>query len=91
MDEARTAVEGMCLKIGEDEIYSDREGKFYYRTKKPATLPIEVVTEESITPGDWVVVDAPEEVSSGKPVQIVVGLGNISISESVIGVEGGAK
>ncbi len=53
-----------ALKVGTEIVYTDRNRKCIYRSKKKSDLPVSVVIDEFLSPGDWKVVSE----STGKAI-----------------------
>jgi hypothetical protein len=59
-------VSGAAIRIGKETFYSDREGRFFARQRKPGPYKIEVVPSEFIATGDYTVVSAPNAATATK-------------------------
>ncbi len=57
-------IEGAAIRIGPDLAFTDSEGNFIVRVKKPGELNLKVVFEEFTSPGNYVVVQAPAIVTA---------------------------
>jgi hypothetical protein len=64
VDTAGHGVDGAALQIGTDVVYSDSEGYFFFRERRPKTHPFRVLTDEFLSPGSFGVVTSQEEVHS---------------------------
>gem|GEM_PF-1896821 len=59
VDEKGQPVEGAAIRLGQDLVFTDRNGEFLMRMKKPRQISLKVVPEEFMAPGTWRVVNAP--------------------------------
>jgi hypothetical protein len=59
-------VSGAAIRIGKETFYSDREGRFFARQRKPGSYKVEVVPGEFIATGDYTVVSAPIAATATK-------------------------
>jgi hypothetical protein len=59
IDEQEKPVEGAAIQLGQDLVFTDSNGEFSMRMKKPRQLLLKVVLEEFTTPGVWLVVKEP--------------------------------
>ncbi|MCU1224234.1 MAG: hypothetical protein JWQ42_2327 [Edaphobacter sp.] len=62
-------VYGAAVRIGKETVYSDRDGRFFARERKPGQYKVEVVIAEFIATGDFTVVSAPADVAATKDPQ----------------------
>ena len=61
-DEAGKAVAGAVLRINDDVVLTDADGRFFARTSKPRALSLTVVTNEFRGPARFTVVSAPAQL-----------------------------
>jgi len=59
-------VYGAAIRVGKELLYSDRDGRFFARERKPGSYKVEVVTSEFIATGNFTVVSAPENEAATK-------------------------
>jgi len=57
-------VEGASLEIGTERVYTDSRGRFFLRHGGAKTVPLRVVLDDFLMPGDFEVLDAPAEVTA---------------------------
>jgi len=57
--------------VGKDQVFTDSCGRFSIR-EKHKTMPLHVDVDGFLTPGNFVVVEAPTSAQDGQPVRIVV-------------------
>jgi hypothetical protein len=62
VDEQGQPVEGAAIRLGQNLVFTDRDGEFLMRMKKPRQISLEVVPAEFTAPGAWRVVKAPSAV-----------------------------
>lgn len=75
VDPQGKAVEGAVLLIGEERVYTDAEGAFSFRERRPRVHDFHVLTEEFLGVGNYVARSAPTRVKTSKkpgPTLIVV-------------------
>jgi hypothetical protein len=60
------AVSGAAIRIGKETFYSDREGHFFARQRKPGSYKIEVLLNEFIATGSYTVLSAPIDATATK-------------------------
>src|SRR5262249_2269964 len=63
VDVAGHAVDGAALRIGHEDVLTNRGGRFFIRTDKRTAVPLSVLTEEFSAPGRFPVVSAPINVT----------------------------
>lgn len=70
-DDAGKPIRGAALAIGKELAFSDSDGAFFVRVSKRGEVPIEVVFNEFLVPGNWEKVTAPDkagaELEAGAP------------------------
>ncbi len=66
------AVTGCAIAIGKSIAYSDMRGEWSLRVKKNLPVPLVVDVAQFITMGDYVVDQAPDTVTPGQPITVVV-------------------
>ena len=59
-DDSGRPVSGAALRVDKEIVYTDSRGSFFVRVKKSREVSIEVVPEESLAPGTYETVFAPE-------------------------------
>ena len=57
---------GAAIRIGKEVLYSDRDGRFFARERKPGRYKVEVVTTDFIATGDFTIISAPEDAAAAK-------------------------
>jgi len=57
---------GAAIRVGKEVLYSDRDGRFFARERKPGHYKVEVASSEFIATGDFTVVSAPEDAVATK-------------------------
>ena len=57
---------GAAIRIGKEVLYSDRDGRFFARERKPGHYKVEVAPSEFIATGDFTIVSAPEDAVATK-------------------------
>jgi hypothetical protein len=57
---------GAAIRIGKEVLYSDRDGRFFARERKPGRYKVEIVLNEFIANGTYTIVSAPEDVEATK-------------------------
>jgi hypothetical protein len=65
-------VEGVAVKIGKAEVFTNAAGVFSVRVNGVAAMPVAVVPDDFTAPGEWQVVAAPASAAPGVPIHIVV-------------------
>jgi hypothetical protein len=63
-DEAGKPIRGAALRIDGGIAFSDSNGRFFVRKKKPETFRLEVLLDQFIVPGAFEVVSAPANVQA---------------------------
>ncbi len=76
-DEAGNPIDGASLEIGTDAVYTDSRGRFFVRKPGTRSVPLRVVLDDFLAPGNFEVVRAPATVTperegTATPVVIVV-------------------
>lgn len=66
LDSQGAPIEGAALRIGAELAVTDSDGNFTVRVKKAGDLKLKVAFEEFTTPGNYVVVQAPETVRAAR-------------------------
>jgi len=64
LDAEGQPVEGASLEIGTERVYTDSRGRFFLRHGGAKTVPLRVVLDDFLMPGDFEVLDAPAEVTA---------------------------
>jgi hypothetical protein len=59
-------VYGAAIRIGKALLYSDRDGRFFARVRKPGRYKVEVVPSEFIATGNFTVISVPEDAATTK-------------------------
>jgi len=59
-------VSGAAIRIGKETFYSDSDGHFFARQRKPGRYKVEVVVTEFIATGNFTVVSAPSDAAATK-------------------------
>ncbi len=77
VDLAGAPVEGAALLIDSEHLYTDSSGYFFFRERRAAIHPLQVLTEEFLSSSDYSVVSAPATVRTateqqGQLIRIVV-------------------
>jgi hypothetical protein len=77
VDEDERPVEGAAVRIGDDIVFSDSQGRFFHRVGGSRPLAVRVALDEFTLPGRWEVVAAPDTATPARepeatPVTIVV-------------------
>ena len=57
-------VYGAAIRIGKALLYSDRDGRFFARERKPGRYKVEVIPSEFIATGNFTVISAPEDATT---------------------------
>jgi hypothetical protein len=57
---------GAAIRIGKEVLYSDRDGRFFARERKPGRYKVEIVFNEFIANGTYIIVSSPEDVEATK-------------------------
>jgi hypothetical protein len=65
-------VEGVCVHIGKDVVFSDQQGVFESGANKDKIVPVSVDLPSSTMPGTWSVVSSPDQAAPGQEVKIVL-------------------
>jgi hypothetical protein len=76
-DEDGNPIDGASLEVGTDAVYTDSRGRFFVRKSGTRTVPLRVILNDFLAPGNFEVVRAPTTVTparegKGEPVVIVV-------------------
>lgn len=66
VDEDGQPVEGASLEVGNERVYTDSRGRFFLRQGAAKALPLRVVLDDFLMPGEFDVVDAPVEVTPAR-------------------------
>jgi hypothetical protein len=66
LDAAGQPVRGAALRIENEIVFTDSQGRFLHRMKKPRELPFSVALEDFMLPGRYVVVSAPSTVKAAR-------------------------
>jgi hypothetical protein len=61
-----------AVRIGKTVVWANQSGMFHLPAKHVRTLPLIVMPEEFMSPGQWVVVSTPSAIKPDSPVEIVV-------------------
>jgi hypothetical protein len=72
LDTQGNPVNGAAIRVGNETVYSDSEGRFMARFAKAGTQSLEVMIDEFLLPGKHTVVFCPPSISSSENVDIVV-------------------
>lgn len=77
-DDLDQPVEGAAIRVGGQVIFTNADGEFFIRMKKPATMPLEVVFSEFLNPAAFRIISAPPTIVAspegiGSAVSIVLG------------------
>jgi len=71
VDSSGKGVEGICLKVGGQVVYTDAHGAFSLTVRKRKRYALVVLPEQCLS-GFWVTVAAPGWATPGTPIQISV-------------------
>ncbi|HEY6349643.1 MAG TPA: carboxypeptidase-like regulatory domain-containing protein [Candidatus Angelobacter sp.] len=63
-DEQGAPIEGAAVRVGDQTVYSNAAGEFLVRFKNAGILPLITVTQEFLTPLNFVVVSMPSTVTA---------------------------
>jgi hypothetical protein len=66
VDDKGEPVAGAALRIGEEIVFTNPQGRFFLRVKKAQEMPLVVLLEEFMLPGRYEVVSAPAAVRPGR-------------------------
>ncbi|HWQ03184.1 MAG TPA: carboxypeptidase-like regulatory domain-containing protein, partial [Candidatus Nitrosotenuis sp.] len=66
VDEAGQPVRGAALRLENDVVFTDSQGRFLHRVKKARELALAVALEDFMLPGRYVVLSAPATVKAAK-------------------------
>ena len=79
VDETGAPIEGAALTIGDDFVFTDSQGRFFLRTGGRRPLPLQVLTDHFLLPGNYAILTAPvsvapynEEMETGDDVLVVL-------------------
>jgi hypothetical protein len=64
VDETGAPVEGAAIGLGGETVFSNSQGDFLLRTRRPARYAVEIKLGEFLLPGVWQVQSAPEAVTA---------------------------
>ena len=64
IDSQGRPIRGAALRIGNELIFTDSQGRFFLRARKSRQVRLEVLVEEFLVPGRFEVVSAPEHVKA---------------------------
>jgi hypothetical protein len=64
LDESGRPVEGAAIDLGGDLVFTNSEGGFSLRTRRPARYSVEVRLDEFLLPGAWRVRNAPASATA---------------------------
>lgn len=77
VDEESRPVDGAAIAVGDEILFTDSHGRFFVRLASSKPLPLRVLPDEFLTPGQFDVVSAPSSAAprrehQSSPVRIVV-------------------
>lgn len=61
-DDAGNPIEGAAIRVGDILVFTNSDGEFFVRTRKPRSLPLEVVFAEFLNPAVFRVISAPAAI-----------------------------
>ncbi len=64
VDESGKPVRGAALRVDGDVVYSDSDGVFFSRRRRPGTVRFEILLKEFVVPGQFEVVSVPASVKA---------------------------
>lgn len=94
VDSSGHEIEGAALLIDKKLVYTDSNGCFLVRERRPRTHTLLVVPTEFLASGDWSVVSAPSSITSGQEqgkgdTQIVVVMHRAKVEVTTMGASVG--
>jgi len=61
-DDAGNPIEGAAIRVGDTLVFTNSDGEFFLRTRKPRSLPLEVAFTEFLNPAIFRVISAPAAI-----------------------------
>jgi hypothetical protein len=70
VDASGQPVQGIAVKVGADEVWSDAQGAFFVRVKNQTSQSVSIVETDFLAPGTWQTLSAPDTAQPGQRLDI---------------------